>query len=320
MKFSVTIPAYKDQYLKECIDSVLCQNYTNFELIIVNDASPYNLDDIVAQYNDSRIRYYKNEMGFGGLNVVGNWNKCLEYAQGDFIICMGDDDKLLPNCLEDYAVLIDKYPNLDVYHMRTEMIDEHSNLIDMQVPAPEYESVYELIWNIWKGRDQYIGDFLFRTKALKDKGGFFNLPYAWSSDKISVFMAAAKGGIANTYIPGFQYRKSTITITNTCTNQRERYDALFQEKQWYHSFFAQLPVPTDGVEKKYLCLLQDNVDKYMDSRLESMLYWDVTDTPSHYKYWKDNKDKYSISDRTLKHARFIYVKEKLRSTLKLIGL
>jgi len=60
IKFSVTIPAYKDRYLKETIDSVLAQTYQNYEIVIVNDASPYNLDSIVQQYTDPRIRYFNH--------------------------------------------------------------------------------------------------------------------------------------------------------------------------------------------------------------------------------------------------------------------
>lgn len=130
IRFSVTVPAYKAQYLGECIDSILAQTYKNFEVIIVNDHSPQDLDSIVEKYDDPRIRYYKNEVGFGAEHVVGNWDKCLEYAQGEYLICMGDDDKLLPTCLENYVVLINKYPTLDVYHARTEIIDENSNLMD----------------------------------------------------------------------------------------------------------------------------------------------------------------------------------------------
>ena len=84
IKFSVMVPAYKAQFLAECIDSILAQSYKNFELIIVNDASPQDLDSIVSKYDNPRIRYYKNEVGFGAEHVVGNWNKCLEYAIGDY--------------------------------------------------------------------------------------------------------------------------------------------------------------------------------------------------------------------------------------------
>lgn len=66
MKFSITIPAFKAKFLKECIDSVLSQTYKNFEVIIVNDASPEDLTSIVNQYDDPRIRYFINEKKLWG--------------------------------------------------------------------------------------------------------------------------------------------------------------------------------------------------------------------------------------------------------------
>lgn len=45
--FSIMIPVYKPQYLEECIDSILAQTYRDFELILVNDGSPYDIDSIV---------------------------------------------------------------------------------------------------------------------------------------------------------------------------------------------------------------------------------------------------------------------------------
>ena len=57
IKFSVTVPAYKAQFLAECIDSILAQTYKNFELIIVNDELLQNWEGIVSKYDDQRIRY-----------------------------------------------------------------------------------------------------------------------------------------------------------------------------------------------------------------------------------------------------------------------
>ena len=82
IKFSVTVPAYKAQFLAECIDSILAQTYKNFELIIVNDASPQDLDSIVSKYDDSCSRYCNNKVGFGDVFFYGNWNKCIVYTAG----------------------------------------------------------------------------------------------------------------------------------------------------------------------------------------------------------------------------------------------
>ena len=124
MKFSVTIPAYKAQFLNEAIKSVVSQTYAEWDLVIVDDCSPESLQTIVKPYlTDSRIRYYRNEKNCGAINVVDNWNICLSYCTGDYVICMGDDDRLLPTCLADYKTLIERYPNLNVYHTRTEIIN-----------------------------------------------------------------------------------------------------------------------------------------------------------------------------------------------------
>lgn len=96
MKFSITIPTYKSRYLKEAIESVVSQTYTDWELIIVDDCSPEDLPSIVQPFlTDSRIRFYRNEKNCGAVNVVDNWNICLGYCTGDYVICMGDDDRLL---------------------------------------------------------------------------------------------------------------------------------------------------------------------------------------------------------------------------------
>lgn len=57
-KFSIIVPCYKEIFLKECIESILSQTYQDFELILVNDASPYNIKQIVEQFKDDRISYY----------------------------------------------------------------------------------------------------------------------------------------------------------------------------------------------------------------------------------------------------------------------
>src|SRR5476651_1706297 len=168
MLFTIAIPAYKSKFLKECINSILLQTYSDFELIIVNDCSPEPIEPIIKQFDDPRITYYKNEVNIGAENLVKNWNNTLDKASGEFFMMMGDDDKLEPNYLEEFVKLIEKYNTLNVFHCRTKIIDEHSKPIKLTPSCPEFETVYDSIWHRINGfRLQFISDFVYRTSMLK---------------------------------------------------------------------------------------------------------------------------------------------------------
>lgn len=255
MLFSILIPAFKEKYLKECIQSILSQTYSEFEIIIVNDASPENITSIVESFQDSRIRYYVNEKNFGAVDVVDNWNKCLSYAIGDYVICMGDDDKLLPDCLSEYANLISEYPGLGVYHSWTEIINEDSEVVSMQEARPIFESVYSMMWGRLNCRRlQFIGDFLFERKLLMANGGFFKLPLAWASDDITAYIAASHAGIANSQKPGFQYRVSSSTISKS-SDAHVKLEAVNKEENWYGEFLKSEPMEDHIVEYTYWKML-----------------------------------------------------------------
>lgn len=275
MKFSITIPAYKTSYLKECIESILAQTYTDFELIIVNDASPEDLTSIVHSFDDSRIRYYINEKNCGAINVVDNWNKCLSYATGDYIICMGDDDKLLPTCLEEYKKLIELHPNLGVYHAWTQIIDEKSNIIRMQEKRPEIESVYSMMWGRWSGRIQFIGDFLFDRKILLRNGGFYKLPLAWASDDITAYTAAQDTGIANMQVPGFQYRVNSLTISKN-GNAKIKLMAINQEGEWYKHFLKDNYQKLDNVNETFRKMLLERIYNILNKKRVGTIVQDLS--------------------------------------------
>ena len=89
-KVSVIIPVYNSEaYLKECIDSVINQTYTNLEIIIINDASTDNSLDIIKQYKDNRIKLINLEKNIG---VSKARNKGIDTATGDYICFIDSDD------------------------------------------------------------------------------------------------------------------------------------------------------------------------------------------------------------------------------------
>lgn len=271
IKFSVTIPAYKDKYLKEAIDSVLAQTYQNYEIVIVNDASPYDLDSIVTKYNDPHIRYFKNEKNCGAKDVVDNWNICLSHATGEYLICMGDDDKLTPRCLQDFSDLIDKYPKLDLFHARSEIIDDDSNLVSVLEERPEWESVYSLMYN---PRNTHLGDWLFKTETLRKNGGFYKLPYGWQSDDISAFIAAEKHGVANTKEVGFQYRGNALSISHDLTSIEDKIEAVRYAIKWRLEFIAERN-PDNAEDLHFIKLIRQDSELYGNKAIDDMIEFDI---------------------------------------------
>ena len=99
IKFSIMTPVYKvEQYLPECIESVLDQTYGNFEFILVDDGSPDHSGEICEQYaeKDSRIRVFHKPNG----GLMHTRRYALERAQGDYYVFLDSDDYLSFDTLE----------------------------------------------------------------------------------------------------------------------------------------------------------------------------------------------------------------------------
>ena len=301
IKFTIAIPAFKAKYLRETIQSVLSQNIDNYEIVIVNDASPENIDSIVGEFTDVRIKYYKNSSNCGAVDVVDNWNKCLLYASGNYIICMGDDDVLLPNCLYDYKELIMKYPGLGIYHTWTQLIDENSNFVNITASRIEYESAYSLLWHRWENRSQqFIGDFLFDVELLRKNGGFYKLPLAWASDDISAVIAARHKGIANTHRIGFCYRKNSFTISKT-GNVDIKMKSIQEEEEWYEKFL--IIEPTDLVDKMFWQCIKKMKPLFFEKK-RGLTIADDLKAHSIFRvfYWLKRMKTYNLNSRIIMYS------------------
>lgn len=109
-KVSVIMPAYNAQaYIKEAIDSILGQTFTDFELIILNDCSRDATEELILSYADPRVVYVKNEQNMG---VAGTLNKGLTYAHGTYIARMDADDIAMPDRLERQVAFMDERSDL----------------------------------------------------------------------------------------------------------------------------------------------------------------------------------------------------------------
>ena len=138
-KISVCIPVYNgSEYIRDCIKSILSQSFTDFELILVNDASTDDSKKIIQSYDDPRIKYFENDCNLG---LIGNWNKCLEHSWGDYICIFHQDDIMSPKNLEKKAAVLDSEKQVGLVYSDTLVIDKMGkiksnhwfNLIDPNV-------------------------------------------------------------------------------------------------------------------------------------------------------------------------------------------
>ena len=116
--FSIIIPLYnKENYIENTLKSVLNQSFIDFEIIIVNDGSTDNSEQIVFQFNDKRIHYFhkKNE----GVSIARNFG--IEQARSNFICFLDADDFWYENYLEIMQTYIEKFPTYKVFSSAIEI-------------------------------------------------------------------------------------------------------------------------------------------------------------------------------------------------------
>jgi len=127
-KISVCLPTYnRVGYAKEAIKSVINQTFGDFELIVSDDASTEDVESMVQSFDDRRIKCFRQEINLG---FIKNWNFCLINSSGKYIKIMGDDDVLLPNCLEESIRILEKEEFVGMVCSDYWTIDGNGNFIN----------------------------------------------------------------------------------------------------------------------------------------------------------------------------------------------
>lgn len=111
-KVSVCIPTYNyGRFLGDAVSSVLLQSFREMELIIVDNCSTDDTRRICEGFiaSDDRVRYFCNPLNLG---MVGNWNRCLELARGEYIKILCADDMLEPGCIARSVEIMEWHKNV----------------------------------------------------------------------------------------------------------------------------------------------------------------------------------------------------------------
>lgn len=128
-KVSIGLPVYNgENYLVKAIDSILAQTFTDFELIITDNASTDSTEALCRQYAaaDKRIRYIRNPVNLG---AAPNFNKAFELATGKYFKWAAHDDILAPDFLERCVGILDRKPEVVLCYTGTCVIDDAGDVL-----------------------------------------------------------------------------------------------------------------------------------------------------------------------------------------------
>lgn len=158
-KVSVIIPTYGGAaHLGEAIQSVLDQTWADFELIVVNDASPDNTDEVMAQFEDPRIRYIRHETNRG----VANARKTgVMASEGEIIAHLDQDDFFHPDKLRLHVEFLDRHPQIGfTYNSRIELYPTSGTAREILRPSPnltlaDFALSFPLAPSVWVQRREW---------------------------------------------------------------------------------------------------------------------------------------------------------------------
>ena len=174
---SVCIPAYRaERFIAATIESVLAQTSEDWELVVIDDASPDATFAVASRYaGDPRVRLDRNATNLG---PIGNWNHVVGRAQGRYVKVLCSDDLLYPDCLERQAAALSAHPGAGMVAARRDVIDAQGRVViagrglaGLSGPVDGRRALERMveIGTTPFGEPSIV---LFRTAALREAGPF----------------------------------------------------------------------------------------------------------------------------------------------------
>ncbi|MBT7823158.1 MAG: glycosyltransferase [Candidatus Marinimicrobia bacterium] len=177
-KISVVMPVYNSShFLKDSINSILTQSFSNFEFIIINDGSTDNSLELINsfQHKDERIIVI-NQKHQG---ITKSLNTGIQICQGEFIVRMDADDIAFDTRLKQQLDFIKKHPDIDIVGSQIVVINEKNKIIKEIKNLPLDDTLIK--WDLIFGTPLLHPTLLIR-KTVFNKFGIFNDQFAYGQD------------------------------------------------------------------------------------------------------------------------------------------
>lgn len=201
-KIDVLMSTYNDEkYIRESIESVLKQDYIDFEFIIIDDGSTDKTLEIIEEYEkvDERIRLIKNEKNKG---LSYNLNEGVKISNADYIVRMDADDISHSNRLSTQIRVLTDNPNIDILGSYANEINEYGELIKIKKVPLNHKQIYRQLWTC-----PFIHPSVIFKRISIIEAGNYNKELRRRQDYDLWFRCAQKGLVfQNIDVPLIDYR------------------------------------------------------------------------------------------------------------------
>jgi glycosyltransferase involved in cell wall biosynthesis len=198
---TIAIPTFnRAPLLRDCVASALAQTYSNFEVLVSDNASTDETRETLSEFTDPRFRVIRQERNIG---LLPNWNSCLAGAKGEYIVFLSDDDRIAPWLLERCIGVIGQQPQVPIVFTLSNL-----RVASMEKTWPARSS-RSLETGICDGTEilmEYLTNqisvsmcsIMLRTELLRARGGLpLDLPHAADVAAWAPLLFLGKAGFVN---------------------------------------------------------------------------------------------------------------------------
>ncbi|RLG25472.1 hypothetical protein DRN85_05850 [Methanosarcinales archaeon] len=219
-KISVVMSVYNaEKYLRESIESILNQSFTDFEFIVVDDGSTDNSPELIKGYEDARIRVISNEENIG---LTESLNEAIKAASGEYIARQDADDVSLQNRFEEQLKYLDNHPNVALLGTSVYLVDENGEMMGKRIASPSPKK------SLFRCNRFYHGSLMFR-KSTTNELGAYNPLFKYSQDYELILRISQKYDVRNLKSPLYKMRFHSSSISSTKIEEQQIYAVMAQK-------------------------------------------------------------------------------------------
>lgn len=209
-KVTVLMAVYNgERYLREAMESVLCQTFQDFEFLIINDGSTDKTRDLVLAYDDARIVLLDNKENVG---LTRSLNRGLELAAGELIARQDADDISEPERLAKQVAFLDRHPELAMLGTWYKDIDLQGTIVEeRKLPC----DTTDIRWSLLFFCPFVHSSVMFRKSVVTEQIGYYNETLTYSQDYELWHRIARRFSVANLSEPLVRLRTTPWSMTST---------------------------------------------------------------------------------------------------------